>query len=109
MQNVMMSLADIISTLRISLFQRPRPPETVSCIIVHWIDSAVLLIPILPHPERNQGFVRRQQGPRKRVSPVDAESGTRDLHPALNVGHGGEFAREDLAEQEFHDGHAARR
>lgn len=78
-------------------FCRFRPSQTLLSIVIHRIHA---LAPILPLTQCYQGLVWRQQWPWEGIPPVNTQPRTRDLHPALDVAHGGQLPGEDLAQQE---------
>ena len=76
------------------------PAQTVFAVVIHRI--AALALPRFASAEHHQCLVRCQQRFRERIAPVDAQSWTRDLHPAVDVGHERQLPREDLGQQQIH-------
>lgn len=89
-----------------------RPAQALLCVKVH----GVQILPLaqlnldlrgflfhprrVPHAESDERFVGTQQGLGEGVAPVDAQSGTSNLHPCVDIGHHGQFAGEDFGQQE---------
>ena len=86
---------------------RSRSPQPILRIEIHRINPLIRRIPILPHPQRNQSFIRRQQRSRKRIPPINTQPRTGNLHPTFDVGHGSQLPGKDLAEQQIDDGNTA--
>jgi hypothetical protein len=60
-----------------------RPAQPILAIEIHGINTR--LLPAGPSTQHDQRLIRGQQRFRKRITPVDAQSRTCDLNPAIHV------------------------
>jgi len=94
-----------------------RPSQSLPSIKVHRIDTSlsgsggttmIFSIIFIAHPtrlprsQRNKRLIRTQQGPLKRIAPIDTQPRTCHLHPSPHIPHQRQLARKNLTQRQQH-------